>query len=136
MARLLRRFGGNVAEEVAVGCQREALWAGQGPWVTPSENDTSFPRDSRGEEEPSIRAGARPSGPGTSPDPLSRAVGGGGRHGGGVDVKQVISKLYGLKPAEFIAARDACVAQARQEEDAAAARRITALRKPDRKSVV
>lgn len=58
------------------------------------------------------------------------ARGSGGGHGGGVDVEQVITELYGLRLADFTAARDAYVAQARQEKNLAAARRIATLRKP------
>ncbi|KIF05052.1 hypothetical protein PL81_15330 [Streptomyces sp. RSD-27] len=47
-----------------------------------------------------------------------------------MDVEQVITELYGLRPVDFTAARNASVAQARREKDAAAARRIAALRKP------
>ncbi|WP_418961075.1 hypothetical protein [Streptomyces tritici] len=47
-----------------------------------------------------------------------------------MDVDEVIDELYGLKPAEFTAARDAYVAQARKAKDAAAAKRIAALRRP------
>ncbi|MFH7598742.1 hypothetical protein WDV06_27150 [Streptomyces racemochromogenes] len=47
-----------------------------------------------------------------------------------MDVEQVISELYGLRPAQFTAARGAYTARARQEKDAEAARRIAALRKP------
>ncbi|MFG2667060.1 hypothetical protein ACGFY6_22805 [Streptomyces sp. NPDC048387] len=47
-----------------------------------------------------------------------------------MDVELVITELYGLRPDQFVAARDAYVAGARQEKDAAAARRIAALRKP------
>ncbi|MFG2334129.1 hypothetical protein ACGFMM_31620 [Streptomyces sp. NPDC048604] len=47
-----------------------------------------------------------------------------------MDVDAVIDELYGLKPAEFTAARDAYVAQAREAEDAAGAKRIAGLRRP------
>ncbi|MFD0268081.1 hypothetical protein ACFVGY_16090 [Streptomyces sp. NPDC127106] len=48
----------------------------------------------------------------------------------GMDVDAVVAELYGLRPGEFIAARDAYAARARREKDTAAARRIAALRKP------
>ncbi|MFJ8162499.1 hypothetical protein ACIRBY_16445 [Streptomyces sp. NPDC096136] len=47
-----------------------------------------------------------------------------------MDVEQVVTDLYGLRPAEFTAARDGYAARARQEKNPAAARRIAALRKP------
>ncbi|MEU2392639.1 hypothetical protein [Streptomyces sp. NPDC007369] len=47
-----------------------------------------------------------------------------------VDVDAVIAELYGLRPGEFIAARDAHAARARRAKDTAAAHRIAALRKP------
>ncbi|MGW2679187.1 hypothetical protein [Streptomyces sp. NPDC001436] len=47
-----------------------------------------------------------------------------------MDVEQVITELYGLRPDQFVAARDAYAAQARREREAAAARQIAALRKP------
>ncbi|MFI9291642.1 hypothetical protein [Streptomyces gardneri] len=47
-----------------------------------------------------------------------------------MDVEEIADELYGLKPGEFTAARDAYVAKARQEKDAAAAKAITALRRP------
>ncbi|KUN29238.1 hypothetical protein AQJ23_00110 [Streptomyces antibioticus] len=47
-----------------------------------------------------------------------------------MDVEEAIDALYGLRPEEFVAARDALVAQARREKDTAAARRIAALRRP------
>lgn len=37
----------------------------------------------------------------------------------GADVEEIAGELYGLKPAEFLAARDAYVAEARKAEDAA-----------------
>ncbi|MFI1647497.1 hypothetical protein ACH4XT_11235 [Streptomyces avidinii] len=48
----------------------------------------------------------------------------------GVDVDAVIFELYGLRPADFTAARDAHAARARREKDAAAAAAIGALRRP------
>ncbi|MGW4688887.1 hypothetical protein ACWEPM_28885 [Streptomyces sp. NPDC004244] len=47
-----------------------------------------------------------------------------------MDVEQVVTELYGLRPARFVAARDAYVARARREKDTAGARRIGSLRKP------
>ncbi|MER5202461.1 hypothetical protein [Streptomyces sp. NPDC002825] len=47
-----------------------------------------------------------------------------------MDVEQIAEELYGLKPAEFTAARDAYVAEARRAKDTAAARAIAALRRP------
>lgn len=47
-----------------------------------------------------------------------------------MDVDEVIDELYGLRPSEFTAARDAYVAQARKAKDAAGAKRIAALRRP------
>ncbi|MFI6422497.1 hypothetical protein ACIBG6_34510 [Streptomyces sp. NPDC050842] len=47
-----------------------------------------------------------------------------------MDVEEVAEELYGLKPAEFVAARDAYVAEARKVKDAAAAKAIAALRRP------
>ncbi|MBT2470010.1 hypothetical protein J7E97_19550 [Streptomyces sp. ISL-66] len=47
-----------------------------------------------------------------------------------MDVDAVIFALSGLRPVEFTAARDAYVAQARREEDKAAAAAIGRLRKP------
>ncbi|MGY3684755.1 hypothetical protein [Streptomyces sp. TE33382] len=47
-----------------------------------------------------------------------------------MDVEEVAEELYGLKPAEFLAARDAYVAQARKAKDAAGAKAIAALRRP------
>ncbi|MFG2994845.1 hypothetical protein ACGFZK_37050 [Streptomyces sp. NPDC048257] len=47
-----------------------------------------------------------------------------------VDVDAVIFELYGLKPADFTAARDAYVARARREKDTAAVAAIRGLRKP------
>ncbi|MFI7353971.1 hypothetical protein ACIBTP_08490 [Streptomyces avidinii] len=48
----------------------------------------------------------------------------------GVDVDAVIFELYGLRPADFTAVRDARAARARREKDAAAAAAIGALRRP------
>lgn len=42
----------------------------------------------------------------------------------------MVTELYGLRPAQFVAARDAYVARARREKDTAGARRIGSLRKP------
>ncbi|MFD9519258.1 hypothetical protein [Streptomyces sp. NPDC059979] len=47
-----------------------------------------------------------------------------------VDVDAVTFELYGLRPGEFTAARDAYVARARREKDTAAAAAIGRLRKP------
>lgn len=47
-----------------------------------------------------------------------------------MDVEQIAAELYGMKPSEFIAARDAYAAQARQAGDKQTARRITELRRP------
>ncbi|MFK0258694.1 hypothetical protein [Streptomyces sp. NPDC090445] len=47
-----------------------------------------------------------------------------------MDVDSVIAELYGLRPAEFVAARDAYAAQARRDKDAATEHRIAALPKP------
>ncbi|MFD9427693.1 MULTISPECIES: hypothetical protein [unclassified Streptomyces] len=47
-----------------------------------------------------------------------------------MDVEEIAGELYGLKPAEFLAARDAYVAEARKAEDAAGAKAIAALRRP------
>ncbi|MEU3431235.1 hypothetical protein [Streptomyces gardneri] len=47
-----------------------------------------------------------------------------------MDVEEIADELYGLKPGEFTAARDAYVAQARQAKDAAVAKAIAALRRP------
>ncbi|WP_405435296.1 hypothetical protein OG373_01535 [Streptomyces avidinii] len=47
-----------------------------------------------------------------------------------MDVDAVIFELYGLRPADFTAARDAHAARARREKDAAAAAAIGALRRP------
>ncbi|MEJ8640805.1 hypothetical protein WKI68_03740 [Streptomyces sp. MS1.HAVA.3] len=47
-----------------------------------------------------------------------------------VDVEAVTFELYGLRPGEFTAARDAYVARARREKDTAAAAAIGRLRKP------
>ncbi|RSS57481.1 hypothetical protein [Streptomyces sp. WAC01280] len=44
-----------------------------------------------------------------------------------MDVEEVAEELYRLKPAEFVAARDAYVARAWKDKDAAAAREITSL---------
>lgn len=47
-----------------------------------------------------------------------------------VDVDAVAAELYGLRPEEFTAARDAHVAEARTAGERAEAKRIAALRKP------
>ncbi|MFD3995139.1 hypothetical protein [Streptomyces sp. NPDC058583] len=47
-----------------------------------------------------------------------------------MDVEEVAEELYGLRPAEFVAARDTYVARARAAEDAKAAKAIAALRRP------
>ncbi|MGW4055963.1 hypothetical protein ACWENA_34585 [Streptomyces sp. NPDC004779] len=47
-----------------------------------------------------------------------------------MDVEQVTGELYGLRPSEFTAARDAYVAEARRAKDPAAAKAIAALRRP------
>ncbi|MEU2509498.1 hypothetical protein ABZ621_32995 [Streptomyces sp. NPDC007863] len=47
-----------------------------------------------------------------------------------MDVEQVTDELYGLRPSEFTAARDAYAAEARRAEDTAAAKAIAALRRP------
>lgn len=47
-----------------------------------------------------------------------------------MDVEQITEELYGLKPGEFVAARDAYVAEARRAKDGVAAKEIAALRKP------
>ncbi|MER5986683.1 hypothetical protein [Streptomyces sp. NPDC001787] len=47
-----------------------------------------------------------------------------------MDVEEVAEELYGLKPADFLAARDAYVAQARKAKDTAGAKAIAALRRP------
>ncbi|MFI1722619.1 hypothetical protein [Streptomyces sp. NPDC020489] len=47
-----------------------------------------------------------------------------------MDVDQVAGELYALRPQDFVAARDARVAEARRAKDMAAARGIGALRRP------
>ncbi|MFD4317261.1 hypothetical protein [Streptomyces sp. NPDC058548] len=47
-----------------------------------------------------------------------------------MDVEEVAEELYGLRPAEFVAARDTYVARARAAEDVRAAKAIAALRRP------
>ncbi|MDV5143179.1 hypothetical protein R1T08_02355 [Streptomyces sp. SBC-4] len=47
-----------------------------------------------------------------------------------MDVEEIAEVLYGLKPADFVAARDAYVAEARKTKDPKAAKAITALRRP------
>ncbi|MFD9029708.1 hypothetical protein ACFVZW_00885 [Streptomyces sp. NPDC059567] len=47
-----------------------------------------------------------------------------------MDVEQVIEELYGLRPEEFTAARDAYVAEARKEGDTDAVKAVSGLRRP------
>ncbi|MFD8205004.1 hypothetical protein ACFV2S_01135 [Streptomyces sp. NPDC059695] len=47
-----------------------------------------------------------------------------------MDVERITEELYGLRPADFVAARDAYVAEARRAKDPAAAKAIAALRRP------
>ncbi|MEV4941065.1 hypothetical protein [Streptomyces zaomyceticus] len=47
-----------------------------------------------------------------------------------MDVERVAEELYGLKPAEFVPARDGYVAEARKAKDTAAAKAVAALRRP------
>ncbi|MFF3315842.1 hypothetical protein ACFYV5_10050 [Streptomyces sp. NPDC003035] len=47
-----------------------------------------------------------------------------------MDVEQVIDELYGLRPEEFTAARDAYVAEARKARDADAVKALSGLRRP------
>ncbi|WP_329276108.1 hypothetical protein [Streptomyces sp. NBC_00691] len=47
-----------------------------------------------------------------------------------MDVEEVAEELYGLRPAEFVAARDTYVARARAAKDARSAKAIAALRRP------
>ncbi|MFF6882944.1 hypothetical protein ACFY9F_07125 [Streptomyces sp. NPDC012421] len=47
-----------------------------------------------------------------------------------MDVERVIDELYGLRPSDFKAARDAYVAEARRAKDTRAAKTIAALRRP------
>ncbi|MFF8381557.1 hypothetical protein ACF07V_36265 [Streptomyces sp. NPDC015661] len=47
-----------------------------------------------------------------------------------MDVEEIADELYALKPADFVAARDAYVAEARKAKDPAAAKAIAALRRP------
>ncbi|SDM67722.1 hypothetical protein [Allokutzneria albata] len=47
-----------------------------------------------------------------------------------MDTEAVITELYGLKPGEFTAARNARVAEAKKDGDTKAAEAISALRKP------
>lgn len=60
------------------------------------------------------------------------AAGGPGRQAGGMDVDTAADELYGLDPDEFMAARTALVAAARQAKDRPAASAIGALKKPTR----
>ncbi|MGW6394685.1 hypothetical protein ACWFR1_30195 [Streptomyces sp. NPDC055103] len=47
-----------------------------------------------------------------------------------MDVEQIAEELYALKPTEFVASRDAYVAEARKVKDSAAAKAVAALRRP------
>ncbi|MFG3345873.1 hypothetical protein ACGF1Z_12535 [Streptomyces sp. NPDC048018] len=47
-----------------------------------------------------------------------------------MDVEEVADELYGLKPTEFVAARDAYAAEARKAGDKEAAKVVSALRRP------
>ncbi|MFE6060334.1 hypothetical protein [Streptomyces sp. NPDC056431] len=47
-----------------------------------------------------------------------------------MDVEEVAEELYGLRPAEFVAARDTYVARARAAKDARAAKAVAGLRRP------
>ncbi|WP_406864178.1 hypothetical protein ABZO31_28545 [Streptomyces sp. HUAS MG47] len=47
-----------------------------------------------------------------------------------MDVEEIAEELYGLKPSDFVAARDAYVAEAREAKDPAAVRAIAGLRRP------
>ncbi|MGW6554065.1 hypothetical protein ACWGBV_27815, partial [Streptomyces sp. NPDC055051] len=47
-----------------------------------------------------------------------------------MDVDEVTGALYGLRPSDFTAARDAYAAEARRADDPAAAKAIAALRRP------
>ncbi|MFF5491542.1 hypothetical protein [Streptomyces virginiae] len=47
-----------------------------------------------------------------------------------MDVERIVEELYGLRPSEFTAARDAYVAEARKAKDPKTAKSIAALRKP------
>ncbi|MFI8511920.1 hypothetical protein ACIGHB_12415 [Streptomyces sp. NPDC085460] len=47
-----------------------------------------------------------------------------------MNVERVIDELYGLRPSEFTAARDAYAAEARRAKDTRAAKTIAALRRP------
>ncbi|MFD5425431.1 hypothetical protein [Streptomyces sp. NPDC127084] len=47
-----------------------------------------------------------------------------------MDVERVAKELYGLRPSEFVAARDAYVVEARKAKDTAAAKSIAAMRRP------
>ncbi|MEE1820004.1 hypothetical protein PUR59_33945 [Streptomyces sp. SP18ES09] len=47
-----------------------------------------------------------------------------------MDVERITEELYGLKPGDFVAARDGYVAEARAAKDPTAAKAIAALRRP------
>ncbi|MET8509089.1 hypothetical protein ABZV60_31320 [Streptomyces sp. NPDC004787] len=47
-----------------------------------------------------------------------------------MDVERITQELYGLRPAEFAAARDAYVAEARRRKEPEAAKALAALRRP------
>ena len=47
-----------------------------------------------------------------------------------MDVERITTELYGLAPERFVAARDAYVAEAREEKDTKAAKAIAGLRRP------
>ncbi|MFF8606939.1 hypothetical protein ACF06X_13445 [Streptomyces sp. NPDC015346] len=49
-----------------------------------------------------------------------------------MDVERIIEELYRLNPGDFVAARDAYVAEARKAGDTSAAKAIAALRRPTR----
>lgn len=51
-------------------------------------------------------------------------------HSGVVDVEAIVEELYGLRPEQFTAARDAYAAEAREARDPEAAKAIAALRRP------
>ncbi|MEU2244647.1 hypothetical protein ABZ572_35240 [Streptomyces sp. NPDC018338] len=47
-----------------------------------------------------------------------------------MDVEEIAEELYGLKPSDFVAARDRYVAEARKAKDPGAAKAIASLRRP------
>ncbi|MFE5711498.1 hypothetical protein ACFQ7J_11860 [Streptomyces sp. NPDC056501] len=47
-----------------------------------------------------------------------------------MDVEEIAEELYGLKPSDFVAARDQYVAEAREAKDPGAAKAIASLRRP------